>query len=45
MFTKPVRTMLLITAALLVLVFYEVDDKQPGTVEVPDLAGMADKMN
>ena len=44
MFTKPVRIMVTVTALLLAALFYNVDDKPTGPVEVPDLSGMVTHM-
>jgi hypothetical protein len=41
MFTKPVRTMLLVTAILVALAFWKVDDRPGDQVEVPDLGAIS----
>jgi hypothetical protein len=37
MFTRPVRLMVTVTAILLLLLYWKVDDKPSGTVKVPNL--------
>lgn len=40
MFTKPVRLMLTVTAILVALALWNVDDKPRDQVEVPDLGAL-----
>ncbi len=41
MFTKPVRQMLIATAILFALAYWNVDNKSGDKVEVPDLGAVA----
>ncbi len=41
MFTKPVRMMLVATAIMFALAYWNVNDKPGQTVEVPDLGAVA----
>jgi hypothetical protein len=38
MFTRPVRLMIAVTAILLLLLYWKVDDRQPDSLQVPDLS-------
>jgi len=41
MFTKPVRMMLVATAIMFALAYWNVDNKPGQTIEVPDLGAVA----